>query len=351
LIFGSAVGADFQHEGENGGFGSLRQEVFLAWLKICVCVLACGGISRSSGETMKSRLISFVTIWLVVGLIVFFAVRGYTEALVAGVAILVALTAAAHREFCVILEKCGGRPNTPLSVILGVIVIATLVWGTLDLSAPVQSRTGDLGAAVPGLIAGTATLVLLFLSPAKLTSTFSRASTCFSWALVPCSILPLALLACESWATAHDASGLLLVIWIIATVKFTDCGGLVIGCTLGRHKLAPTISPKKTWEGCAGGVAASVLIAVGLAWLFGHFSDALHWKYSALTPAKAALLALPLSVLSIPSDLIESVFKRKADVKDSGTTFPGIGGAFDLLDSLLLPAPVAYSLLKLFVLR
>jgi phosphatidate cytidylyltransferase len=95
----------------------------------------------------------------------------------------------------------------------------------------------------------------------------------------------------------------------------------------------------------------SVAVAAGIAWLFARFDTELGWKYTAqFTPQRAALLALPLAVLSIPSDLIESVFKRKAGVKDSGNTIPGIGGAFDVLDSLLLTTPVAYVLLRLFVL-
>jgi phosphatidate cytidylyltransferase len=65
-----------------------------------------------------------------------------------------------------------------------------------------------------------------------------------------------------------------------------------------------------------------------------------------MLPLKAALLALPLAALSIPSDLVESVFKRQAGEKDSGKTIPGIGGALDLIDSLVLTAPVALILLS-----
>jgi phosphatidate cytidylyltransferase len=300
---------------------------------------------------MKTRVISFISIWLVIGLIVFFATRGEIVALLAGLVVLVALGAAAHRECCVILEKCGGRPNTPLSVALGVMVSALVTWGVLQHDAPFHVVT-DLRIAAPGIIAGAAALVLLLWSPARLVDVFKRAPTGLSWLLVPCSLLPLAVLPAEFWRHGADPSGLLLVIWVIATVKFTDCGGLVVGCSIGRHKLAPAVSPKKTWEGCAGGIAASVLIAAGLAWLFGHFAGDLHWKLAAeLTPAKAALLAVPLAVLSIPSDLVESAFKRAGGVKDSGAGIPGIGGAFDLLDSLLLPAPVAYLLIKTVVLK
>jgi phosphatidate cytidylyltransferase len=300
---------------------------------------------------MKTRLLSFFGIWLTIGLIVFLCVHGETLALLAGLVVLVALGAAAHREFCVLLGACGGRPNMPLSVTLGVLVTAVLAWGALDPSAPLKFNSG-LRTALPGVIAGALALGLLLWSPAKLTAVFAKASTGLSWLFVPCSLMPLVVLATEFWRVESNPSGLLLVIWVIAAVKFTDCGGLIVGCSIGRHKLAPSISPKKTWEGCVGGVVASVLVAAGLAWLFARFAGGLRWKFAdELTPQTAALLAVPLAVLSVPSDLVESVFKRKAGVKDSGATVPGIGGAFDLLDSLLIPAPAAFLLLKIFVLR
>jgi phosphatidate cytidylyltransferase len=101
------------------------------------------------------------------------------------------------------------------------------------------------------------------------------------------------------------------------------------------------ISPKKTWEGAAGGLIASVGIAALLAWLGrAHFPP--H-----LTPPVAALLAVPLALLSMVGDLVESVIKRRADLKDSGQLLPGQGGFFDISDSLILVGPVAYVFLGL----
>jgi phosphatidate cytidylyltransferase len=99
--------------------------------------------------------------------------------------------------------------------------------------------------------------------------------------------------------------------------------------------MAPNISPKKTWEGAAGGVLTSVGLGVALA---HYFPDYLP---EAFTPAVAALAALVIAITAIVSDLIESVVKRRADTKDTGTLIPGIGGAFDLTDSLIFTAPVA----------
>lgn len=140
----------------------------------------------------------------------------------------------------------------------------------------------------------------------------------------------------------NPGHGLLLAVWVIVVVKFTDVGAYLTGSLIGRHKLAPSLSPGKTWEGAIGGIVISASLGALFVLLF---RDAFP---ESITPARGALLALPLAVLSIPSDLLESVVKRAAKAKDSGRTIPGIGGAYDLSDSLILTAPLAYWLLSLF---
>ncbi len=137
--------------------------------------------------------------------------------------------------------------------------------------------------------------------------------------------------------------GLLLAVWVILTVKATDIGAYLAGTLLGRHKLAPELSPGKTREGAAGGLFASILVAGAFALIL---ADHLPENFS---PVAAAALAAPIALVSIPSDLLESAFKREAGIKDSGKTIPGIGGAYDLSDSLVLSAPVAYILLALVI--
>ncbi|MBI2497350.1 MAG: phosphatidate cytidylyltransferase [Opitutae bacterium] len=129
---------------------------------------------------------------------------------------------------------------------------------------------------------------------------------------------------------------LVLCLWVVAVAKFCDVGALLTGLPFGRHKLAPHISPKKSWEGAAGGV----LVSAGVGAAIAHFAAGRLPEM--LTPAAAAIIAVPLAVVTIISDLMESALKRRADVKDAGTLIPGIGGAFDLTDSLILTAPVAY---------
>jgi phosphatidate cytidylyltransferase len=105
--------------------------------------------------------------------------------------------------------------------------------------------------------------------------------------------------------------------------------------------MAPNISPKKSWEGVAGGLATSALVGAGLAWVCRPYLPA------TLTPLVAAAMALPIAGFAIVSDLIESIIKRRAETKDTGHTIPGIGGVFDLSDSLILTAPLGYVLFRL----
>lgn len=138
------------------------------------------------------------------------------------------------------------------------------------------------------------------------------------------------------------ASGrLVLCLWVVAATKFCDMGGLLTGMAIGRHKMSPQISPKKTWEGAIGGTLASVAIGAVIAWL-GH--DVLPVR---MTPLVGALMALPIALLGIVGDLIESAIKRRANIKDSAAIIPAMGGFFDMSDSLILTGPVGFFLISL----
>lgn len=133
----------------------------------------------------------------------------------------------------------------------------------------------------------------------------------------------------------HQHDSLMLIIWVVAVAKFNDAGALLGGKLLGRHKLAPVLSPGKTVEGAACGLLTGTIVGVAL-----MFLPAL--QATNISPAYAAVVSLILGPISILSDLLESWLKRRAGVKDSGGIIPGIGGMLDLVDSLLLCAPVAY---------
>ena len=133
--------------------------------------------------------------------------------------------------------------------------------------------------------------------------------------------------------------GVSALVWVVLTVKAADIFAYLGGKTYGRHLLAPTISPKKTWEGAATGLAASVVVGLALKPFVGAAGAALSW------PATLGF-AVSLSVAGQLGDLVESRLKRRAQVKDSSTLLPEMGGALDLTDGLLVAAPVGYAWLR-----
>jgi phosphatidate cytidylyltransferase len=137
--------------------------------------------------------------------------------------------------------------------------------------------------------------------------------------------------------------GQFYVLYLIAVTKFSDMGAYITGSLVGRHKLIPHISPGKTWEGFAGALAFSSLASLGLLYLMPK-------QLAVLNATHAIVLGLSLGFAAVIGDLAESLIKRSTGVKDSGNFLPGIGGALDLVDSLLFTAPLLFFYLRLVVL-
>lgn len=135
-----------------------------------------------------------------------------------------------------------------------------------------------------------------------------------------------------------DAGKYFLLYFILVT-KFSDMGAYAVGSLIGKHKMIPRISPGKTWEGFGG----AIVVTTGASLAFVHFFGA---KMPGMNYLHATILGVVLSMSAVIGDLIESLFKREAGVKDSGKLFPGIGGILDLLDSLLFNAPLMYLYLR-----
>lgn len=142
-------------------------------------------------------------------------------------------------------------------------------------------------------------------------------------------------------ATGH-VTGHLYVLWLVLVTKFSDMGAYVTGSLIGKHPLIPHISPKKTWEGFFGALAFSTGGACGLLALIPQ-------RLSYLKMHDAVVLGLVLGFAAIIGDLAESIIKRSAGVKDSGRFLPGIGGALDLIDSILFTAPLLFFYLRFVV--
>jgi phosphatidate cytidylyltransferase len=128
-----------------------------------------------------------------------------------------------------------------------------------------------------------------------------------------------------------------IVVFVAVTVA-SDIGGFFAGAFLGKHKMAPTISPKKTWEGFTG--SAITCMAVG-GWLLCWLLGGAVWK--------GVLLGAAVVVVATLGDLIESMIKRDLGIKDMGTLLPEHGGVMDRLDSLLATAPIVWLALEAFV--
>jgi phosphatidate cytidylyltransferase len=276
---------------------------------------------------MKDRALSTLGLWLVVGLVIYGFGR-YNVAQLGGFLVILALGLAAQYELYRILEQTGAKPRIGVGLLGGaVILIATFL------------STSGIPPLLNYLALGWVLILLtLLLRPSENREWVLRFSTAFGVLYVPALLAFFVDFA--RWTNQDNNHGLWIALWVVAVTKFTDVGGLLFGVPFGRHKIAPNISPAKSLEGCLGGVALSIGVGVGLAALYTQAN------LIEIPLGKAALYALPLALLSVPSDLVESYLKRRAGVKDSGATIPGIGGALDLIDSLLLVAPVGFLIFK-----
>ena len=150
------------------------------------------------------------------------------------------------------------------------------------------------------------------------------------------ALLYLPFLASFVAAMLVPADGPRRVLTFVILTVCSDIGGYFAGITLGRggrHPMAPVISPKKTWEGFAGGLAASVLVAVGLSFAGDVFRHGV---------IEAAAFGLVVGVAGVLGDLAESLVKRDCQQKDASQAVPGFGGVLDVVDSIVFAAPVAY---------
>src|SRR5437870_1396652 len=137
-------------------------------------------------------------------------------------------------------------------------------------------------------------------------------------------------------------TGQFYLLYLIAVTKFSDMGAYLTGSAIGRHLMTPHISAKKTWEGFFGALVLALLCSLVLFKLMPGHLAMLSWTH-------ATVLGLLLGFAATIGDLAESIIKRSTGVKDSGNFLPGIGGALDLIDSLLFTAPLLFFYLRLVI--
>jgi len=263
------------------------------------------------------------------------------------VAIISALVALITiHEFLKLTESYGVQPlRWPTYLFTGLFFLALAINTGGD--APLPST----GKFLVGLACAAAIAPFIFLAiamrRAELSSGYSAAAaSAFAFTYVA---LPMAMLV----QLREQAAGAIYLLYLLLVVWAGDIFAYFVGKSIGRHLMAPRISPKKTWEGAA----ASVLASVGVGWLlFRHAEQIstalLRWglitrpggMYGLEIPdmGPVILLTIVLNVAAQLGDLVESLIKRGAGVKDSGSILPGHGGMLDRIDALLFAAPVLW---------
>jgi phosphatidate cytidylyltransferase len=246
--------------------------------------------------------------------------------------VLVALIAlGALWEFYRIAEKTGHPVAKSVGILVGALVLgdAAILWGPIrfetasGLLVEITARQrpgGWLGIAVAGFF--LAALAPLF---ARVTPTLALAGASSTAFGVLSIALPATMLCYLRQYSPRAVLFLMVLVWVC------DSCAYYFGRRYGAHRLAPVVSPKKSWEGSiAGLVGATIFGAAAGTW----------WFLPELGPARGALAGALASTAGQLGDLVESLWKRGAGVKDSGTFLPGHGGFFDRIDSLLFAGPV-----------
>ena len=220
-----------------------------------------------------------------------------------------------------------------------------LVWEATGNPYPPNCPVGRLGwlsvGALLGLLITIGTEMSAFQAQSKVIASRVGAS---AWVTLYVG-LPMAFLVVIRGLGANDPGwGIAALVSFIAVTKSCDSGAYLTGKLIGGHKLIPRLSPGKTWEGAIGGVAASIGVAYACRWwLFPWLATAPLDDVPAWGPL---LLGITCALAGMFGDLAESLFKRDAGVKDSGRIIPGMGGVWDVTDSLIgasLPAFLCFA--------
>lgn len=234
-------------------------------------------------------------------------------------------------EFYRMAEKAGHPAAKTLGVVYGGLVLgdAAILWSPIRFVTPAGWVVDIAAKERPGgwfglLLAGVALAAIApLLSRVPPTRALAGAGTT-AWGVLSIA-LPATTVCYLRAQSARSVLYLFLIVWAC------DSGAYYFGRRFGRRRLAPVVSPKKTWEGAVAGLAcATVFAAAGGTW----------WFAPELGPLRGALAGALASTAGQLGDLVESLWKRGAGVKDSGVFLPGHGGFYDRIDSLLFAGPV-----------
>jgi phosphatidate cytidylyltransferase len=263
-------------------------------------------------------------------------------ALITGVVALLAI-----HEFLKLSEAYAIKPQRLPTYIYCGLFFALIA---IPSATPLLSTSGFAWIALTAAILAPFIFLSIAMRRAELPTAFPAALTSsFAFAYIA---LPLACLVQlrEQWQGAFYLLYLLLLVWA------GDIFAYLVGKTIGRHRMSPRVSPNKTWEGAIASVLASVAVGllmfhyslpISTALLHAHLIDLRDGIFNNQQPSLIPIIALSvvLNIAAQLGDLVESLIKRGANVKDSGAILPGHGGMFDRIDALLFAAPVLWSYL------
>ena len=266
---------------------------------------------------MKRILTALILAPLVL-VVVFLGPKWLIATAVAAVAML------AGWEFLGLAERCGAKPSR----IVVVVAIAALFAGNFQWP--------DQTAIIFGLLSLGLLVYCTFRSPVE-RMLLDASTSIFGLCYAGLTLIAVPVLR-------EEANGPSLVVFLLCVVWAGDIAALYVGRNWGRRKLAPALSPNKTWVGSMGSVAGSLLVTAALMEVGNLLAQ---WNYVKLSFADEVwwywpLLAVVVNVAAQVGDLAESALKRSAGVKDSGDLLPGHGGMLDRIDALLLAAPVLW---------
>lgn len=234
--------------------------------------------------------------------------------------------------FALAILWSGGFAFWLITTIIGIVMLGE--WSNLAGADAATARRMQFTLSVPlaimcPLAAGPQFFALGLIAAAAVFALVSTKRRVLALGIIYTGLPVLALLLIRK-----QPDGLLFAIWAMALVWMCDIGAFFVGRAFGGPRLAPMISPNKTWAGFIGGIIAA-----------GAFGAVLHFGWG--LPMRLTLATPLLAVVAQAGDLYESWLKRQAGVKDSGTILPGHGGLMDRLDGLMPVAPIAAFLVML----
>ncbi|MEW5846703.1 MAG: CDP-archaeol synthase [Bacteroidota bacterium] len=238
------------------------------------------------------------------------------------------ITTATMLEFYHLGLKAKLRPQSLLGVFIG---MAFFIWSYFYSSGRIEQIT--LYGFVPLLV--SIFVVELYRHQIKPMQNIAFTMLGIFYIALPFSLMNFITINGSSYSMVYNPNillGILFLVWA------NDTGAYIVGVSMGKHKMIPRISPKKSWEGFIGGIATTLLVAWIIAMIFDEVSLK-HWlAIGAITTFMAVL-----------GDLVESMFKRSIGVKDSGKFLPGHGGLLDRFDALIMVLPMVYVYLEVMM--